>query len=73
MRPRGACCPTGNGTSSNSVIDSLRTKPLPKDEQNPLANKATHDDLILWLAYKEAKAMITFDEAQPPKGQKDMK
>ena len=48
-------------------------KPLPKDEQNPLANNATHDDLILWLAYKEAKAMITFDEAPPPKGQKDRK
>jgi TolA-binding protein len=37
-------------------------KPLPKDEQNPLADNATHDDLILWLAYKEAKAMIQFDE-----------
>jgi hypothetical protein len=37
-------------------------KPLPKDEQNPLANSATHDDLILWLAYKEAKAMIKFDQ-----------
>ena len=37
-------------------------KPLPKDEQNPLANNATRDDLILWLAYKEAKAMIKFDE-----------
>jgi serine/threonine-protein kinase len=38
-------------------------KPLPKDEQNPLANNATHDDLILWLAYKEAKALIKFDPA----------
>jgi serine/threonine-protein kinase len=37
-------------------------KPLPKDEQNPLADNATHDDLILWLAYKEAKAMLQFDE-----------
>jgi tetratricopeptide (TPR) repeat protein len=37
-------------------------KPLPKDEQNPLADNATHDDLILWLAYKEAKAMIHFHE-----------
>ncbi len=40
-----------------------KMKPLPKDDQNPLANKATHDDLILWLAYKEAKAMIQFDAA----------
>jgi hypothetical protein len=38
-------------------------KPLPKDEQNPLANHATHDDLILWLAYKEAKAMLKFEAA----------
>jgi WD40 repeat protein/tetratricopeptide (TPR) repeat protein len=33
-------------------------KPLPKDENNPLAGDATPDDLILWLACKEAKAMI---------------
>ncbi len=47
-------------------------KPLPKDEQRPLADqKDYHDDLILWLAYKEAKAMIKFDEASPPKGPKD--
>jgi hypothetical protein len=39
-------------------------KPLPEDEQNPLANNATHDDLILWLAYKDAKAMLKF-EATP--------
>jgi eukaryotic-like serine/threonine-protein kinase len=38
-------------------------KPLPKEERNPLANQADHDDVILWLAYKEAKAMIHFDEA----------
>ena len=41
-------------------------KPLPADEQNPLAGNADHDDLILWLAYKEAKAMIKFDAALPP-------
>ncbi len=40
---------------------TAQMKPLPKDEQNPLANGADHDDLILWLAYKEAKAMIHFD------------
>jgi hypothetical protein len=32
-------------------------KPLPADEKNPLASGA-HDDLILWLAYKEAKVML---------------
>ena len=41
-------------------------KPLPKDEKNPLADEADHDDLILWLAYKEAKALIRFDEPTPP-------
>lgn len=38
-------------------------KPLPTDEQNPLAGDATVDDVILWLAYKEAQAMIEFDAA----------
>ncbi len=36
-------------------------KPLPADDKNPLAGGADHDDLILWLAYKEAKALIGFD------------
>ena len=36
-------------------------KPLPADARNPLAGGADHDDLILWLAYKEAKALIQFD------------
>jgi serine/threonine-protein kinase len=36
-------------------------KPLPTDEKNPLAGKANQDDLVLWLAYKEAKALIRFD------------
>ena len=43
---------------------AAKMKPLPKDEQNALANNATSDDLILWLAYKEAKAMIQFDATQ---------
>jgi eukaryotic-like serine/threonine-protein kinase len=41
---------------------AVKMKPLPKDQQNPLANSANHDDLILWLAYKEAKALIKFEE-----------
>ena len=36
-------------------------KPLPADAKNPMAGGASHDDLILWLAYKEAKALIGFD------------
>ena len=46
---------------------AAKMKPLPGDENNPLAGHATHDDLILWLAYKEAKAMIMFDTAPPAK------
>jgi hypothetical protein len=52
---------------------AAKMKPLPKDEQNPLVNGAYWDDLILWLAYKEAKAMIQFDAAPPPKGKADKK
>jgi hypothetical protein len=48
-------------------------KRLPKDEQNPLDNGDGRDDLILQLAYKEAKAMIRFDEDPPPKAEKDKK
>ena len=45
---------------------------LPKDEKNPLAGRASPDDLLLWLAYKEAKALIKFEPAPaapaPPSG-----
>jgi WD40 repeat protein/tetratricopeptide (TPR) repeat protein len=46
-----------------AIAAAARMKPLPKDEQNPLADGAYYDHLILWLAYKEAKAMIKFDAA----------
>jgi hypothetical protein len=42
---------------------AAKLKPLPKDEQNPPVSDAYWDDLILWLTYKEAKAMIHFDAA----------
>ena len=49
-----------------------RMKPHPIDEDNPLAG-ANHDDLILWMAYKEAKALLKLDSAPAsqakPKGQ----
>ena len=40
---------------------AAKMNPLPRDEENPLAGIYDADDLILWLAYKEAKAMIRFD------------
>ncbi len=36
-------------------------KPFPKDENNPISGNDPHNDLILWLAFKEAKALIKFD------------
>ena len=48
-----------------TIAAAAKMKPLPKDEQNPLAGDVNagdyEDDLILWLAYKEAKALIRFD------------
>ena len=41
-------------------------KPLPENEQNPLANNANADDLIVWLAYKEAQALIGFATSIKP-------
>ena len=32
--------------------------PLPADEKQPLANGADADSVIVWLAYKEAKALL---------------
>ncbi len=40
---------------------AAQMKPLPVDEQKPLLSGADNDDLIMWLAYKEAKGMIQFD------------
>jgi hypothetical protein len=45
-----------------------KMRPLPADPKNPLAGNADHDDLIRWLADKEARAMIKFAEAPPPGG-----
>jgi len=52
---------------------AAKMKPLPKDENNPLVGNVMHDDLILWLAYKEAKALIGFDSPVPPSNQKNVK
>ncbi len=44
-----------------AIAAAVKMRPLPADEQNPLANNAHYNDLILWLAYKEAKTMIQFE------------
>jgi eukaryotic-like serine/threonine-protein kinase len=48
---------------------AAKMKPLPVDEQKPLAGGADEDDLIMWLAYKEAKAMIQFDATPAARAQ----
>jgi tetratricopeptide (TPR) repeat protein len=49
---------------------AAQMKPLPKDEQNPLAGGASSDDLLLWLAYKEAKGLMQFGAAPVPSKKK---
>jgi serine/threonine protein kinase len=39
-----------------------RMRPLPDDHLNPLAGGASGDDIIVWLAYREAKALLGMDE-----------
>jgi tetratricopeptide (TPR) repeat protein len=56
-----------------ATLAAAKMKPLPADEQNPLTGGAYYDDLILWLAYKEAKAMIKFDYPPPEKRKNDKK
>jgi WD40 repeat protein len=49
-----------------AIAATVRMRPLPADEKKPLQGEANADDLILWMAYKEAKAMIKFDAVPPP-------
>ena len=41
---------------AESAIASM--KPLPSDERNPLVGKTNIDDLVLWMAYKEARELL---------------
>jgi hypothetical protein len=51
-----------------AIAAAAKMRPLPRDENNPLADFTvpvgggeSQEDLIMWLAYKEAKALIKFD------------
>jgi hypothetical protein len=46
-----------------AIEAASKMKPLPKDEKNPLAGNAYHNDLIVWMAYKEAIGLIPFEPA----------
>ena len=54
-----------------AIAAAAQMKPLPADEHNPLSRDASHDHLILWLAYKEAKAMIGFEAGTSPTAKTD--
>src|SRR5262249_53291983 len=49
-----------------AITAKAKMHPLPMDEGNPLADDRDHDDLILWLAYREANAMVQFEVTSPP-------
>jgi eukaryotic-like serine/threonine-protein kinase len=45
---------------------AAKMKPFPKDEQDPLAGDHSADDLIVWLAHKEAMALLDGIEITNP-------
>ena len=50
----------GNESGGRQMFNEVETrmKPLPADEHQSLADGVGPDDLIVWLAYKEAKALL---------------
>jgi hypothetical protein len=40
------------------TVTQAKMKPLPPDEQNPFPDRIDHDELFVWLAYKEARALL---------------
>jgi serine/threonine protein kinase len=58
----------GQEAEAGQLFDEAvaQMKPLPADENQPLANGAIHDDVIVWLAYKEAKALLKSNVTKVP-------
>jgi tetratricopeptide (TPR) repeat protein len=59
----------GNQSEAREVFNGAeaKMKPLPADEKNPLVDgKSDHEDLILWLAYKEARALLNAPPTKQP-------
>jgi WD40 repeat protein len=56
-----------------ALTAAQKMKPVPSDENNSLAGNAHYDDLIVWLAYKEAQSLIQFEAAPLPKVENDNK
>jgi hypothetical protein len=65
----------GKGAEAHKLATEAvaKMKPLPVDEKKPLDRESGHEDLILWLAHKEAKAMIGFAAGPAPKGKAEEK
>ncbi len=53
----------GQGDEARRLASEAATRmtPLPSDETNPLTGLDKYDELILWLVYKEVRALIGFD------------
>ena len=58
----------GQGSEARQLFTEAEAtmKPLPAADHWPLTDGADHDDLILWLACREAKAVLTPSQASSP-------
>jgi hypothetical protein len=50
-----------------AAATTARMRPIPKDETELLAGGIDYDDLVLWMAYKEAMALLKLDQTPAPK------
>ena len=57
----------GDEARSLATETAARLRPPPADGQYPLVDGADHDDLVLWLAFREAKALIGLNAPPPPR------
>jgi eukaryotic-like serine/threonine-protein kinase len=46
-----------------AAATTARMRPIPKDEKDLLAGGTDYDDLVLWMAYKEAMTLLKLDQA----------
>jgi tetratricopeptide (TPR) repeat protein len=53
----------GKGAEARRIAAEAvsQMRPLPADEDNPLTGGTNADDLILWMAFKEARALLKLD------------
>jgi tetratricopeptide (TPR) repeat protein len=58
----------GRETEAQALFSATEAamKPLPADEQKPAVSESNQDNFILWLAYKEARALINPAKTHTP-------